>query len=153
MSVLASIRPDDWNLPLFLHILGAMVLVGALTLASVSLIASWRSGSAALIRQAYMTLFYVALPSYIVFRIGSDWIADKEGLADSNVTWIGIGYGVSDVGALLLIISLVIGGISVRRMNRGQQPSALSARIVTGLVSVVLVGYLVAVWAMTTKPT
>jgi hypothetical protein len=153
MSVLASIRPDDWNLPLFLHILGAMVLVGALTLASVSLIASWRSGSAALIRQAYMTLFYVALPSYIVFRIGSDWIADKEGLADSNVTWIGIGYGVSDVGALLLIISLVIGGISVRRMNRGQQPSPIAARIVTGLVSLVLVGYLVAVWAMTTKPT
>jgi hypothetical protein len=153
MSVLASIRPDDWNLPLFLHILGAMVLVGALTLASVSLIASWRSGSAALIRQAYMTLFYVALPSYIVFRIGSDWIADKEGLTDSTVTWIGIGYGVSDVGALLLIISLVIGGISVRRMNRGRQPSPIAARIVTGLVSLVLVGYLVAVWAMTTKPT
>jgi hypothetical protein len=153
MTELAVIRPDDWNLPLFLHILGAMVLVGALTLTSVSLIASWRSGSAALIRQAYMTLFYVALPSYIVFRVGSEWIADKEGLADSNVTWIGIGYGVSDTGALLLIISLVIGGISVRRMNRGQQPSPIAARIVTGLVSLVLIAYLVAVWAMTAKPT
>ena len=29
----------------------------------------------------------------------------------------------------------------------------ISARIVTGLVSLVLVAYLVAVWAMTTKPT
>ena len=25
MNVLAVIRPDDWNLPLFLHILGAML--------------------------------------------------------------------------------------------------------------------------------
>jgi hypothetical protein len=153
MSVLALIRPDSWSFPLFLHIAGAMVLVGALTLASVYLIASWRSGSAALIRTAYMSLFYAALPGYIVFRVGSEWIADKEGLTDSNLTWVGIGYGVSDMGALLLIIALVIGGISVRRMNRGGTPSPIAARIVTGLVSLVLIAYLVAVWAMTTKPT
>jgi hypothetical protein len=153
-TTLGSItRPDSWDLPLFLHIAGAMVLVGALTLSSVYLIASWRSGSAALIRVAYMTLFYGALPGYIVFRAGAEWIADKEHLTDSNVTWIGIGYGVSDLGALLLIISLIVGGISVRRMNKGRTPSPIAARIVTGLVSVVLIAYLVAVWAMTTKPT
>lgn len=152
MSVLAVIRPDSWFWPLFLHIAGAMVLVGALTLASVFLIASWRSGSAALIRSAYLSLFYAALPGYIVFRAGAEWIANKEGLTDSNLAWIGIGYGVSDLGALLLIIALVIGGISVRRMSRGREPSPIAARIVTGLVSLVLVAYLVAVWAMTTKP-
>jgi hypothetical protein len=89
----------------------------------------------------------------VVFRVGAEWIADKEGLTDSNLTWIGIGYGVSDLGALLLIISLIIGGVSVRRMNRGKTPSPVAARIVTGLVSLVLIAYLVAVWAMTTKPT
>src|SRR5215213_3028217 len=143
MTTLGFIRPDDWAIPLFIHVFGAMVLVGALGLAAISLIAAWRSRSAALIRLGYMTLFYAALPGYIVFRVGAEWIADKEGLADSNVTWIGIGYGVSDVGALLLIISLVIGGISVRRMNRGRQPSPIAARIVTGLVSLVLIAYLV----------
>jgi hypothetical protein len=153
VSVLALIRPDDTIVPLFLHIAGAMVVVGALTLACVYLIASWRSGSAAQIRSAYMTLFYAALPGYIVFRVGAEWIADKEGLADSDLTWIGIGYGVSDLGALLLIISLIIGGISVRRMKRGATPSPIAARIVTGLVSLVLLAYLVAVWAMTVKPT
>lgn len=147
------IRPDSWFWPLFLHIAGAMVLVGALTLASAYLIASWRSSSAALVRTAYLSLFYAALPGYIVFRVGAEWIADKEGLTDSDLTWIGIGYGVSDLGALLLIIALVIGGISVRRMSRGHTPSPIAARIVTGLVSLVLVAYLVAVWAMTTKPT
>ena len=153
MSALAVIRPDSWFFPLFLHIAGSMVLVGALALASVSLIASWRSGSAALVRLAYLSLFYGALPGYIVFRVGAEWIASKEGLTDSDLTWIGIGYGVSDLGALLLIVSLVLGGFGVRRINRGQAASVISARIVTGLVSLVLVAYLVAVWAMTTKPT
>jgi hypothetical protein len=57
------------------------------------------------------------------------------------------------MGFLLLLISLIVGGVSVRRMNRGSEPSAISARVVTGLVSVVLVAYLVAVWAMSVKPT
>jgi hypothetical protein len=153
MSQLALIRDHNTIVPLFLHIGGAMVLVGALTLSATSLIACWRSGSAAHVRRAYMALFYAALPGYIVFRIGAAWIADKEGLSDvSNVTWLDIGYSVSDFGALLLIISLVIGGISVRRMNRGETASPVAARVVTGLVSLVLVAYLVAVWAMTTKP-
>ena len=58
----------------------------------------------------------------------------------------------SDTGFLLLLISLVAGAISVRQMNRGGQPSLVAARIVTGLLSLLLIGYLVAVWAMTTKP-
>ena len=151
--MLALIRPDSWFFPLFFHIAGAMVLVGALTLASISLIGAWRSASPRLLRLAYLSLFYGALPGYIVFRIGAEWIASKEHLTNSNLTWVGIGYGVSDFGVLLLTISLVAGGISIRHMNRGRQPSLIAARIVTGLVSLVLVGYLVAVWAMTTKPT
>lgn len=153
MSVLAVIRPDAWFFPLFLHIAGAMVLVGALTLSCVYLIGSWRNGSVALIRTAYMSLFYAALPGFIVFRIGAEWIVDKEHLSDADLSWIDIGYMVSDTGALLLIISLIIGGISVRRMNKGGTPSPIAARIVTGLVSLTLIAYLVAVWAMTTKPT
>jgi hypothetical protein len=152
VSALALIRPHDWVIPLFLHILGGMVVVGALLLAAISLIAAWRNRSPALIRLAYMALFYGALPGYIVFRVGAEWIVSKEHLSDSNDAWIGIGYGVSDLGFLLLIVSLIIGGISVRRMNRGGQPSLVAARIVTGLVSLTLVAYLVAVWAMTTKP-
>ena len=60
----------------------------------------------------------------------------------------------SDLGFVLLIVSLVIGGIAVRRINRGEGgvPS-ISARIAAGLVSLFLVASLVAVWAMTVKPT
>ena len=31
MSVLAQVRPDSWNFPLFLHVGGAMILVGAVS--------------------------------------------------------------------------------------------------------------------------
>jgi hypothetical protein len=157
MSALATIgsitRPDSWDLSLFVHILGAMILVGGLTLSAVSLIGAWRSGSAALTKLGFMSLFYGALPGYIVMRGGAQWIASKEHLEDSDASWIGIGFGVSDMGFLLLLISLIIGGLAVRRINRGEGGSpSVSARIATGLVSLFLIGCLVAVWAMSTKP-
>jgi hypothetical protein len=152
MSTLALIRPDDWAIPLFVHILGAMVLVGALTLAAVSLIVAWRSGSGPLTRLGFMSIFYGAIPGWIIMRGGAQWIAHKEGLENSDLSWIGIGFTMSDLGFVLLIVLLVIGGLVVRRINRDESGPWISARIATGLVSLLLIGYLVAVWAMTTKP-
>jgi hypothetical protein len=156
LTTVASVtRPDSWDLPLFVHILGAMILVGGLTLSAISLIAAWRSGSAALTKLGFMSLFYGALPGYVVMRAGAQWIAHKEGLDNDNVdlSWVNIGFGVSDMGFVLLLVSLVIGGIAVRRINRGEGGTpSVSARIATGLVSVFLLACLVAVWAMTTKP-
>jgi hypothetical protein len=156
MTTLASAtRDSSWDLPLFVHILGAMVLVGALTLSAVALIAAWRSGSASLTKLGFMSLFYGALPGYVVMRAGAQWIAHKEGLDNDDVdlSWVNIGFSVSDMGFLLLIVSLVIGGIAVRRINRGEGGSpSTSARVATGLVSLFLIACFVAVWAMTTKP-
>jgi hypothetical protein len=156
LTTFASVtRPDSWDLPLFVHILGAMLLVGGLTLSAVSLIGAWRSGSAALTKLGFMSLFYGALPGYVVMRAGAQWIAHKEGLDNDNVdlSWINIGFSVSDLGFVLLVVSLIIGGIAVRRINRGEGGTpSVSARIATGLISVFLLACLVAVWAMTTKP-
>jgi hypothetical protein len=158
MSVLttfASItRPDAWDFPLFLHILGGMVMVGALTLSLVSLAGAWRTGSPALTRLGYRALLWGAIPGFIVLRAAAQWIADKEHLTGDNVnlTWIDIGFTVTDLGVLLLIIATILGGVAARRAGRGGGPS-ISARVSTGLVSVLLVAYLIAVWAMTTKPT
>ena len=103
-----------------------MLLVGALTLSAVSLIAAWRSGSAPLTKLGFMSLFYGAIPGYIVMRGGAAWIAHKEGLDNDNVdlTWINIGFSVSDIGVVLLIVALVIGGTAVRTINRGQGGTA-----------------------------
>ena len=46
----ASVRPDSWNFPLFLHVLGAMVLVALLAAAAVVLTAALRSDDRAAAR-------------------------------------------------------------------------------------------------------
>jgi len=157
VSLLATVvttRPDAAKFWLFVHILGGMATVGALTLCAVSLIGAWRSGSAALTRLGFRALLWGAIPSFIVLRVAAQIVLNKEGLDNDNVdlTWINIGFTVTDLGVLLLIIATVTGGLAVRRASRGGGPS-VSARVTTGLVSVLLVAYLIAVWAMTTKPT
>lgn len=154
MGPLALIRPDDWNFPLLLHVLGAMTLVGALALATASLAAAWNSGSAVLTRLGFRSLLWAALPAWILSRVGAEWIADKEGLnTDEAPDWIDIGYMVSDPGLLLLIAAAVLSGIGARRAQRGTGSATSLDRVATILLAISVVAYLVAVWAMTTKPT
>jgi phage shock protein PspC (stress-responsive transcriptional regulator) len=148
VSVLAVIRPDDWNLPLFLHILGAMVLVGGLVLAVTSLLAAWRGGEAATVRVGYRALLLAVLPGWLVMRLAAQWTLSKEGLEDADLTWVDIGFMTSEPGLLLIIAATVLAGLAARRGGGGT-----GVRIAAVLVSVMVVAYLVAVWAMTTKPT
>ena len=52
MTQLALIRADELNLPLFLHVLGALALIGTLAVAIALLIAARRNPSAVTLRQA-----------------------------------------------------------------------------------------------------
>ena len=123
MSVLAQVRPDSWNFPLLLHVGGAMILVAA-------------------------------LPGFIVMRASAEWIADKEGFNAEGAPepdWLGVGYIVSDLGALLLIIALIVGGIGSSRMRKGEGGQGLlRATLVISIV--LLVAFTVAIWAMSAKP-
>ena len=155
MTVFAIIRPDEWNFPLFVHVLGAMVLVGGLALAASALILAWRAtpgdATAALVRLGYRSLLLGAVPAWIVMRGGAQWIADKENLTDSTATWIEIGFQVADPGVLFLFIATVLCGVADRRLVQNPGPS-LAVRISAGLVSVLIAAYVLAIWAMTTKP-
>jgi hypothetical protein len=149
-SVLAASRPTEWNFPLFVHVLGAMILVGGLlTGASILLYAR---GDTRFLRLGYWTLLFVAFPGYIVMRIGAQWIYSKEGWEDlpDDPTWIGIGFIVADLGALLTLIALIVGGIGVRRLKSGGGQGLLKASMV--IAWLVLAAALVAVWAMAGKP-
>jgi hypothetical protein len=151
-----GIRPDDWDIPLFLHVLGSMVMVGALVTAAYFLFASRRDGSLDQLRAGYRTLLYGAIPSYIVMRVGAEWISDKEGWNEAEPTpdFIDIGYMTSDPGVLLIIISTVLAGLAVRRA--GQAESGGTATAGTGvaiagwLTAFMVLAFTVAVWAMTT---
>jgi hypothetical protein len=143
MSLLAAIRPDDWNLALFVHIVGAMLLVGALVLVATSL-------AARDLRLGFRSLLLGVVPGWIVMRGASEWIAEKEKVNDIDPTpaWVDIGYSVADPMLLLIIISTVCAGLAARRQSTGGL--RITALV---LVGIMLVASLVAIWAMSTKPT
>ena len=153
MSVLAAIRPDEVNLPLFLHVLGAMLLVGTLFAVALATAIGWRRSddAAGLTRFSLLTLLIGVLPSYILMRIGAQWTeAEQDYPDDFDAAWIGIGYITADAGALLIIVSIVLSAIGLLRLRRG---SGVRFGRTVGVVStLLLVAYLVAVWAMTVKP-
>ena len=156
MSVLATHfeRLDSWNLPLFFHILGAMLLVGSLVMASAVLAGEWREGSAERTRLAYRTLLIAAIPAWLITRVFAQIIADKEGYTDLDEppAWIDIGFITTEPGLLLLIGATVAAGVGARRAARENAPVGTSRRVAAVLVWLMTVMYLVAVWAMTAKP-
>lgn len=154
MGTVSPTRVDGADFPLLLHVLGAMLLVGALVLAASALVLAWRDGSASLVRLAYRSLLIGALPAWVVMRAAAEWVADKEGWTGDDVpSWVDLGYSISDPGLLLLLISTVLAGLALRRAGRPEGPGGGGlSRASTVFVSLLLVAYLVAIWAMTAKP-
>jgi hypothetical protein len=152
MSVLAAIRPDSWNFPLFLHVLGATILVGGL-LTGASLLAFGRS-DARFLRLGYLSLLAVSLPGWVLMRIGAQWIYSKEGWddlpEDARPGWLDTGVIVADAGGLILVVSLIAGGVGVYQLRPGKGAGLLKVTLVLSLV--LLAAYVVAVWAMAGKP-
>ena len=156
--MLAAIRPDSWNLPLFVHVLGAMVLVGALLTAFAAQIAGWSReagvGAVAHARLAFRTLLFAGIPAWIVMRIGAEWIYSKEKWADvpDEPGWLGVGFITADLGGLLLLVAAILAGLGARRQGRTRAGTSTLARSAAVFALLALVAYLVAVWAMTAKP-
>ncbi len=138
------------ELALFTHVLGAMILVGGLV-SGASLLAFAR-GEARLLRLGYWTLLAIALPGYVVMRVGAQWIYSEQGwdAVEDEPTWLGIGWIVADAGALLLLLTLLVGGAGVYRLRSGKGQGLLTAALAGSLV--ILAAALVAVWAMSGKP-
>ena len=151
MSVLALVRPHAWDFPLFVHVLGAMILVGGLLAGAACL--AFARGDLRFLRLGYWSLLAVSLPGWLIMRIGAEWIASKEGWTKKGVptpTWLGIGFLLADVGGLILLVTLIAGGVGVRRLRSGGGAGLLRATLVLSLV--LLAAYVVAVWAMAGKP-
>jgi hypothetical protein len=149
VTAVASIRPDSWDFPLFLHVFGAMVLTGGLLAGASSL--GFARGDVRYLRLGYWSLLAVSLPGWVLMRAGAEWIASKEGWTKKGVpspTWLDIGFFLADAGGLVLLVSLVVGG--VRRLRQGGGSGLLKTTLVLSIV--LLAAYLVAVWAMAGKP-
>jgi hypothetical protein len=153
MSLLAATRPESWNFPLFVHVLGAMVLVGGLV-AGVSALGFAR-GDVRFFRLGYWSLLAVSLPGWVLMRVGGQWIYSREGWDDlpegvDDPGWLALGFIVGDLGGVILLASLIIGGVGMYRLRRGKGIGLLKTTLVLSLIMVA--AYLVAAWAMSGKP-
>jgi len=152
MSMLAVVRPDSWNFPLFLHVVGAMILVAGLVTGSAALF--FAKGDEKLLRLGFWSLMLVSFPGWVLMRLGAEWIYSREGWSkvpsSLQPDWLGIGLVIADAGGLILVITLILGGIGVRRLKAGKSAGLLKAVLVLSLV--LLAAYVVAVWAMAGKP-
>jgi uncharacterized cupredoxin-like copper-binding protein len=152
--MLGAIRPAGQDFPVLLHIVGATLAFGAL-LASAGLLALAR-GQVRLLRVGYFSLLLVALPGWILMRLSGQWIYSKQGWNDlpdqlDDPTWLRIGFGVADYGGLVFLLALVLGGIAIFRLRRGESGTRL-LQLTMVIALVLALAYVVAVWAMTGKP-
>jgi hypothetical protein len=147
--MLALVRPDSWNLPLFLHVLGATLTFGAT--ATVALLgfagqrgdqdrALWLRGL------SFWIGFLVLVPAFILMRGTALWILDKEYPGGHHEPgWVGVGFIVSEPGALLVIVMVILAWLGRGKSSRG-------AVAVPWLASILLVGLAIAWFAMSAKP-
>ena len=133
-----SIRPHSFDLPLFLHVLGAMTLFGAVLATGVTV---WAGNK----RAAFVSIL-AAVPAYVLMRACAQWSYSKEGFTGPGApTWVGIGFATSVAGLLVLLVT--IGTVYWWRRSG----KALAGRISLGLSGVYLVLLAIAWLAMSGK--
>jgi hypothetical protein len=153
-EVFAAIRPDDQSFALLLHLVGATVTFGALLTSATSI--ALARGDARLLRLGYFSLLLVGLPGLILLRVAGGWLYQLQNWDDlpdqfDEPTWLGIGFIVADWGGLLFLLALGLGGAGIYRLRNGKGGAGLlKATMVIALI--LIVAYVVAVWAMTGKP-
>jgi hypothetical protein len=153
MSIVAVLRADSLDFPLFLHVLGSMILVGGLVAGAGAL--GFGRGDVRFLRLGYWSLLAVSLPGWVLMRVAGGWIYSKEGWDElpagaSKPSWLDAGMLIADVGGLVLLVALVAGGAGVYRSRRGGGTRLLEVTLALALA--LLAAYVVAVWAMAAKP-
>ena len=146
--MIAILRPHSWDFPLFLHVFGAMVLFGAVLATTTLSLVGWRLPDVpAVSRSTFWALLAVAIPAWIVMRVGAQWTYSKEHhqLFEQDPTWIGIGLGVADAGLVILLITTAL----AFWWQRSQKPVA--GRIVSGFALLYAILLAIAWLAMSGK--
>ena len=146
LLAVAPLRPDSAEFPLFLHVLGAMILVGA-TLAAAVL--AWAGGARATVARATSwTLLAVAIPAWVLMRGGAQWVYSREGYnGKHDPGWLRLGLNMSDLGLVVLLLATASAYWWSRRAGAGWQ-----GRAVAILASLYLALLAVTWWAMAGKP-
>jgi len=142
--MLAILRPDSWNFPLFLHVLGAMTVTGATAAAFVCAVSARRWPWLRLVLAR--TLVFAVFPAWLLMRLGGAWEDSRSPIGDGS-GWLDVGYIVGDAGLILLIIAMILAAAGVRRPRQNWPVGAVAV-----ITCVYFVALIVAMVAMTGKP-
>lgn len=123
--------------PLFVHVLGAMLLFGAVLAAVIA--------GAAGHRAAQFKALLVAVPMWVLMRGGAAWVYSNGYSAAKNQTWLSLGMAIADGGLLVLLLAIGTAYWSQRAL------SLRATRIAAGLGGVYLVLLAIAWLAMSGK--
>ena len=142
----ASLCGPTCGAPLFVHVLGATLLFGALFAVTTLGFASNRIAEhGSLLRGLAFTIMLAGVwPSYILMRVGAQWVLSHEGLDENTPGWVDVGFLVSDVGIVVLLVLTLLGWLGLRRPRVSMW--------FAGLAAIYLVALGVAVFAMSAKP-
>jgi len=140
----ALLRPDSWDFPLFLHVLGAAALVGAVAAACVLAAASQRRPW--LRSLTLRTMLAAAIPAWLLMRIAGQWEDSRSTIGDGK-GWLDVGFFVADAGVLFLLLTSICAWLGARRPER-----RWPGRAVAVLAAIYLVALFVAMFAMSGKP-
>jgi hypothetical protein len=115
--ILAMLRPGSWDLPLFLHVFGAILVFGTTGTLAIAGFATRRNAEHDLLiaRTLAWTFVLGVLPTWLLMRIGAEWIRSKEFPNGGEPGWVGVGYIVSDGTPALLIVTGILAWLSLRR--------------------------------------
>ncbi len=133
------------DLELFVHVLAAIVLFGAMgAIAVISLSAGKVADQSLLARASLGTLLAAAVPAWVVMFVFGSWTKSTEHYGKTG--WLSLGSGVAGAGIAILLVSAAVAYWWTRKPAGGWQPVALST-----LSAVYIVALAVAWWAMSAK--
>lgn len=137
-------RPESWNFPLFLHVLGAIALVGAVAATLVLALSSqrWSWLRPIMLR----TMLLVVIPAWLLMRLPGQWEDSRSSIGDGE-GWLDVGYIVGDAGVLFLLLTSIVAWIGSR-----WRASRWPGLTVAVLAVIYLAALFVAMFAMSAKP-
>jgi hypothetical protein len=138
------LRPDSWDFPLFLHVLGSIALVGAVAATCTLAVSSQRWPW--LRRITLLTMLLVVIPAWLLMRVPGQWEDSRSTIGDGK-GWLDVGFIVGDAGVVFLIVASIVAWIGTRRPERRWPGQAVAL-----LAAIYLAALFVGMFAMSAKP-
>lgn len=144
--MLATVRPDDWNLVLVFHLLGALALMGGLLI--VALVSPKASGSPSLQRFVLLVIAVLTWPGLILATLLGHTLESDEG---TKGTWLDVAAPLSEIAGVVGLVALtVLAWLGLRKAREGTDWRP--ARLIPVVAVILFAVYVGVLFLMTAKP-